>query len=295
MKSILASFLRKTIHVLIFRMNLYLLGMFFFRLSRKIRIIINKNAKNQDFRLTNNCLGNLKMNLDINSYMGGCIYWSSYHHVSESIYLNRTLKNDMNFIDIGANQGEFSLLASKIIKKGKILSFEPLSSNVKKIKKNVELNNIHNIEIYPHGLSDKQGDLPIYTSISNDEGGINDGLSTLYSSNSKSTFEEIVSLKVFDDLFFEKLDRIDFVKIDIEGSELFALKGMSKSLEKFKPQLLIEINDECFKSAGYSTKQLIDFLSLFNYKVFRLFRGNLIPHHGDFLVWGNYIFKSYEK
>eukprot|EP01041_Mallomonas_annulata_P033872 gene33872-56549_t len=132
------------------------------------------------------------MELDLNSYMGGCIFWSGYHHINESVYLSKFLKNDMTFIDIGSNQGEFTLLASKFIKKGKIISFEPVSKNLVKLKKNVALNEIKNVDIYEFGLSDKDETLPIYTNPQNITGGINEGLSTLFSDKEKKYFEENV-------------------------------------------------------------------------------------------------------
>ncbi|MES2587400.1 MAG: FkbM family methyltransferase [Bacteroidota bacterium] len=231
------------------------------------------------------------MNLDTHSYMGGCLYWSGYHHINECLYLNKILKDEMNFIDIGANQGELSLFASKKIKNGKIICFEPVSTNFKKLIQNIELNQLKNIELNQFGLSDKNAELPIYTDASNNTGGVNEGLSTLFKSDSKNQLEETIILKVFDEIYFDNLNRLDFIKIDIEGSELFALKGMKKTLEKFKPEILIEINDDCFNSAGYSSHDILDFLESFGYLPYKIFRGKLIKHHGEFNNWGNYIFK----
>jgi FkbM family methyltransferase len=286
-----AKILRILNHFLFFKLNFYLLGMVFFRLSRKIKNNKNKYKNQTLFKITNACFGNMFMELDIHSYMGGSIYWSGYHHINESIYLNKILTSNMVFVDLGANQGEFTLIASKYIKNGKIISFEPVSTNFKRLKKNIELNQIKNVELNQFGLSDKNITLPIYTNPNISEGGINEGLSTLFIDGNKNQFEENVELKIFDELYFQTLERLDFIKIDIEGSELFALKGMEKSIEKFKPILLIEINNECFKSAGYDANDVSDFLNQFKYKTFKLFRGKLIKHEGEFSQWGNYVFK----
>lgn len=291
MLSLLAKCLRIINHFLFFTLHAYLPGMLIFRLSRKIRNSINRNKTASHLELIDRCLGTLKMEVDAHSYMGGCLYWCGYHHINESLYLDKFLASDMCFVDIGANQGEFSLFASKKIKKGKIIAFEPVSVNHKKFQKNIELNAINNIELNKFGLSDKKGSLPIYTSSARGTGGINEGLSTLFASDEKKQFEETVDLYNFDDLYLENLDRLDFVKIDIEGSELFALKGMRKSLEKFKPELLIEINNDCFTEAGYKVEDLIRFLSGLGYKPYYLFRGKLLEHRGSFSKWGNYIFK----
>ncbi len=287
-----SSILRKLNYFFFFTLKLYLAGMVFFRFSRKIRNRINKDKKVSNFIVTDNCLGNLKMNLDIHSYMGGCIYWSGLHHVNESIYLSRILKDEFVFIDIGANQGEFTLFASKFINSGRILSFEPVQENFNRLSQNLKLNSIQNCEPYKFGLSNANDFLPIFTDESASEGGgINEGLSTLFKSETKGSFQEEIELKVFDEFFNDEFTRIDFIKIDIEGSELYALKGMKETLLKYKPEILIEINEDCFLAAGYNSKDILSFLFELNYKPFKLFRGKLISHEGDFTNWGNYIFK----
>ena len=112
-------------------------------------------------------MGNIKMELDTNSYMGGSLFWSGFHHLNECLYLNSFLTNNMVFVDVGANQGEFSLFAASKIKEGKVWSFEPVSSNIKMLKKNIALNNFSQIELFEFGLLDEETDLPVYTS--NDE------------------------------------------------------------------------------------------------------------------------------
>ena len=109
----------------------------------------------------------------------------------------------------------------------------------------------------------------------------------------KSEFEQIIKLKVFDNEYKEKLERLDFIKIDVEGAELFALKGMYFHIEKYKPLLLIEINEDTFNAAGYTSKELVDYLSDFGYEPYSIFRGRLkkIEKSNVFSSWGNYIFK----
>lgn len=291
-KKILSSALRKLNFFFFFKLNFYLAGMVLFRLSRKIRNKVNQNKTSSQFEITKNCLGSMKIKLDINSYMGGCIYWSGLHHVNESIYLSKILKKDYFFIDIGANQGEFSLFASKYIKSGKILSFEPVKENFERLKTNLELNQITNCKIFNYGLSDTNCILPVYTDTSAKEGGgINEGLSTIFKSENKNFFEEQIELKVFDEIFGSSIERIDFIKIDIEGSELFALKGLEKSIIKHKPEILIEINEECFHSAGYTSFEISSFFNRIGYEPYKLYRGNTFKHEGEFKDWGNYIFK----
>ena len=294
MNSLTSSILRKLISKLIFRDHTYLLGMVFVRFSRKLRkksyLSFEQNKQNEI--IIENCLGGLRMQINPYNYMGGSIYWSGFHHIAEIVYLNRFLHTEMNFVDIGANQGEFSLFAASKIKDGQIYSFEPVKRQFNTLIKNKEINNITSIIPFNFGLSDTKGELPIYTSSNtNLHHGNHEGLSTLYPTEERNILEDTVQLEVFDTLFFENLKRLDFIKIDIEGAELFALQGMKKTISKFKPEILIEINDETFHSAGYSSKEMISFLAEFGYKPYKIFRGNLISIDNINTDWGNYIFK----
>ena len=244
MRSTLPKILRKLVGLFILKKSTYLIGMIFIRIARKFRRKSYDSAKKSEFEIVANCMGSVKMEVDKNSYMGGSIYWSGYHHVNEIIYLNSILKEGMTFIDIGANQGEFSLFAAEKIKNGRVISFEPVSFQFNLLKNNIAINKFENIEINKYGLSDEVGILPIYNSTNTViHGGFHEGLSTLYKSDERANFQENVDLKIFDDEYFDKLDRFDFLKIDIEGAELYALKGMQKSLAKFKPEILIELSD----------------------------------------------------
>ena len=287
MKIILPQIFRILINLLIVNKYTYLMAMLIVRLSRKIRNL-NKTSI-PEFLLVKNCMGKIKMYLDHTSYMGGSLYWTGYHHINESLYLKKIIKTDMNFVDIGANQGEFSLLACSLIQKGKVISFEPVDDLNSLLTKNIKANNFKNIEINHYGLSDKVGTLPIFNSKKTKNN--NEGLSSLYSSENRSEFLQNVELKVFDEEYFQILDRLDFIKIDIEGAELYALKGMQKSINKFKPIILIEICEDMFDVAGYSLDDILIFFKELNYEAFKLFRGNLIKYNGDFKGLGNYIFK----
>lgn len=293
MNKILPKILRFLVGLFILKKSSYLLGMIFIRIARKMRRKFYDPSKKTEFEIVTNSMGQIKMEVDKYSYMGGSIYWSGYHHVNEIIYLNSILKNDMTFIDIGANQGEFSLFASNKLKNGRVISFEPVSYQFNLLTKNISLNNFKNIEINKYGLSNEVGILPIYNSTNTAlHGGFHEGLSTLYKSDERANFQENVDLKIFDEEYFEKLERFDFLKIDIEGAELYALKGMIKSLTKFKPEILIELSDETYLSAGYSVKEMIDFLESLNYKPYRIHRGKLIQTSNNYSQWGNYIFKQ---
>ncbi|MBK9734235.1 MAG: FkbM family methyltransferase [Saprospiraceae bacterium] len=288
----LAFLLRKISIFLISRDITYYPGMVSVRIGRKLREITYREGKNPDFQ-TIQMFKHIKIYVDRFSYMGGSIFWTGFHHLNEVLFLNKYLSPDMTFIDIGANQGEFTLLAASKLTSGHVLAFEPVSLQRKLLEKNKEINNFNNIKIFDYGLGDKLSQLPIYTSEdTNLHHGRHEGLSSLYSSSERNILQEIIDIKVFDDLFLNQLDRLDFIKIDIEGAELYALKGMIKSIQKFKPTVLIEINEDTFNSAGYHTSDVILFFKDYNYSFYKISKGHLIESKiQNFDKWGNYIAK----
>lgn len=266
--------------------------MVFVRISRKCREISYKPDVASKFS-TVNFMRHLKMNVDQNSYMGGSIFWSGFHHLQELLFLRSYLTSDMTFVDIGANQGEFSIYAASKVHNGKVYSFEPVDKQRNYLLNNIELNAFKNIVVFDYGLSDKINNMPIYTSTeSKQHYGTHEGLSTLFPSDKRQELEQFVSIKVFDSIFYDSLDRLDFIKIDIEGGEIFALNGMKKSIRKFLPVLLIEINEETFNSAGYKTIDILNFLAPLGYMPYKIYMGSLVQvNESQLSQWGNYIFK----
>lgn len=76
------------------------------------------------------------------------------------------------------------------------------------------------------------------------------------------------------------MDRIDVIKIDIEGSELPCLLGGLRTLERFKPKLIIEVQDSTARMAGYESRDILDFLSPLGYSFFSIGNGGRLLRIG---------------
>src|SRR5688572_9449958 len=199
---------------------------------------------------------NVKMVIDPSRSMGSAIYWTGYHEFREFLFLHRFLRPDMVFIDVGANQGEYSLFAAKRLTKGRVIAFEPLPSIRTVFEENIRLNNFSNIKIFEAGLSDKKGTLEIHEV--EDE---HEGLATFFLGDRKSKKSFKVPLVKLDEIADgREFTRIDFIKIDIEGGELNALRGAQNTIRRFKPAIMLEINEETYLAAGYRTQDILDIL-----------------------------------
>lgn len=242
------------------------------RIIKPLRRYFSKKYNGKDNRWADisDYDGDIKMRLDRTAYMSGGLYWLGTHHWREMDYLRKYLEPDMCFIDIGANQGEFSLFAAKYLKQGFVYSFEPQNDMYKMLEKNIELNSFENIKLHNFGLGEKEEILKLYTSGDTVlHAGWHEGLFTTFPTSYRNKFVQDVSIKRMDNVFsMDSITRVDMIKIDVEGAELFVLKGAKSFIKKFKPKLILEVNEDTFRQAGYSTKDLINFLDSFDYSYY---------------------------
>lgn len=205
----------------------------------------------------------ISMKVDISKSMGLAIYWRGAHDWRPIFAMEKLVKKGNTLVDIGANQGEYSLWSAKMVgNEGKVYAFEPFSAIFERLKDNLNLNPKFQKTIIPiqKGLSDKQGKLKLYSSDLS-----NEGVNTLFK-NEDSIFLEEINLSTLD-LEWERLGmpKLDVIKIDVEGAELPVLIGAEKTISKYSPVLFIEINQEACKSAGYEASDIFEFLSKLGY------------------------------
>lgn len=154
---------------------------------------------------------------------------SALSYIKEKIKFEK----DITIFDVGGNIGEYAkLLANFFGKDSKIYSFEPSKKTFEKFTSNT--NDIKNI--YPNniGISDKEENLTLYTN--NDES----GLASLYKRNLdhygiKMNQSEEIKLSTIDSFCLtNNIDKIHFLKLDIEGNEYKALKGAERMIKNNK-------------------------------------------------------------
>lgn len=147
----------------------------------------------------------------------------------ETFILKSILQKNSVYIDIGANIGYYTLLAGSIVKNGKVFSFEPVKQNLEILERNIIKNNLTNIQTYPYAVSDKNGFVDIFLSSAN-TGNVRlfkDDLEG-YAGQPKSERVKCICL----DDFLDADIRPDIIKMDIQGGEIYALKGMKNLIRK---------------------------------------------------------------
>ena len=179
-------------------------------------------------------------------------------HVTE-LY-RKLLRKRMTVLDVGANIGWYTLAAGAAVgPEGRVLAFEPEPSNLSLLEKSIQLNSFENINVFPQALSDREGSETLHLSKNN---------LGAHSISSVVGPESITVPSTTLDKVLEKLgiDKIDILKVDVEGAEPQVIVGGEESLKNTE-HILIEWNPSAWKDRS----ELIDML-LDNFLVYEIVR-----------------------
>jgi FkbM family methyltransferase len=161
------------------------------------------------------------------------------HRVHEPLVtrlLPETLKPGMNVVDIGSNIGYYALLEARLVgPSGKVVAIEPMRENARQLIQNVEANGYKNIVIHQLGIADRNG---------------MEEMNVSEKSNWHTlgpvpwpTTQRQVPVSTLDALVKRlSLERVDLIRMDLEGYEITVIKGMLWTLRKYGPRLLVEIH-----------------------------------------------------
>ena len=182
--------------------------------------------------------------------------------------INSKLNSSEIFVDVGANNGYYSLLASKIVgKKGIVYSIEPDRQNFKKLIKNIKLNKIKNIK-----LNKIKNIIPIQTAVGDKIGKallnrspIEDGQNSLLDLPESKEYIE-VNIDMLDNL----ITKADMIKIDVEGYEENVLIGSKKLLNKVK-RVIFEYNHELIYKGNKNYNGAINILKRKGFHLFQIY------------------------
>lgn len=170
------------------------------------------------------------------------------------------LKPAENFIDVGANIGYFSFLASnKVGKNGKVFSFEPSFREYRRLLSGIRKNNAYNIIPFNLALGNERE----YTiiNISSDN---HSGLNSFIKNDKNFTYQ--YCLTDYLDNYIINNYIINLMKIDVEGFEMRVLLGMKNLLQENRvKKLIIEITPSLLEKDGYSKTELYSYLQNFGY------------------------------
>lgn len=190
-------------------------------------------------------------------------YTQNEYEGFSSLLIKKLLKPKTVFVDIGAHLGYYTLLAASSNKNIEVVAFEPAKENLAVVKKNIKLNKIKNCSLYNLAASDKEGTQRFCVAEALGESSIH---GTYLSKVKKIT--QVKTCRV-DSIIKGK--KVGFIKIDVEGHEVWVLDGLKKTLQdNSQVILLIELNPGSQAVAGVTPEQLLGKIKELGFKIFLL-------------------------
>jgi FkbM family methyltransferase len=189
-----------------------------------------------------------------------CLYVCGSFEPNEFSFLDRMLKPGMVFVDVGANDGYYTLFAAhQVGPAGRVVSVEPSSRERGHLERNLTLNGFGNVEVVAAALGAAAGQADLYLAH-----GVHTGHNTL----GRFAHDDVVPARV-ERVPLETLDavvarfglpRVDVVKIDVEGGEANVIAGARTLLSSMRPILMMEMSDGALRAQGSSEAALLETL-----------------------------------
>jgi FkbM family methyltransferase len=169
--------------------------------------------------------------------------------------IKKLVKRKHIVLDIGANIGYFTLILAKQAKL--VHAFEPEARNFQLLKKNIELNKISNVKLHNMAVAETNGKTMLHLCEPNR------GMHRVYPSQwCNEGSNEIQTVRI-DDM----IHQADFIKMDIEGAELGALRGMTHLLKKRDVTIIMEFHPPSIAEYGANPRDIYDFMKGSGYDI----------------------------
>jgi len=190
----------------------------------------------------------------------------------ESDYMISTITNGMNVIDMGAHIGYFTVLLSRLVGcEGKVYSFEPSKENFELLERNLLANQCNNVISSQKAVSNSNEQKFLFLSESNKGDHRIIDFHVFPNDNHRNKIS--VDCVTLDSLIPENI-QIDFIKMDIQGSEMLALEGMKETVNRCtKLKILTEFWPYGIEKSGYEAKEFIEMIIQLGFKIFVFEKG----------------------
>ncbi len=214
--------------------------------------------------------------LNLDCLIQRAVYYLSVFELKETEWLKAQVKEDWVFFDVGANFGYYSMLASAASRgRARVYAFEPLASNCALIERNKSLNGFDGLRVFKIALSDREGEVGFFVppDSCSGVGHIVEG-----DADSAGGHIDTVQATTLDSFVAQHgVERLDFLKIDVEGAETSVLRGGRETLRRFRPRIMIEFFPEGLAKLNTSADELLALIHELGYDTFSITASGLEP------------------
>jgi len=201
--------------------------------------------------------------------ISAAVFLTGLYEPNEFFWLDKALEPGDTFIDIGANMGLYSLFAArKVGPSGLVVAIEPSSRDFERLRSHVELNGLTNVYLLQIAASNHKGEARLLVACDKRAGHNTLGYFGYHRVFPKTI--EIVRLERVDEIVqLMGLQKVDFLKLDVEGAEFHVLEGAQDTLRIFRPTILLELSDRTLRHQGCHSGQIWDLLVQEGYHIYR--------------------------
>ena len=201
--------------------------------------------------------GSTMVDLTLGNDNSLCLYVCGSFEPNEFAFLDRVLRPGMVFVDVGANDGYYTLFAARRVgPSGRVVAAEPSSRERAHLQRNLGRNGLDNVSVVPAAIGAAAGLADLHLAH-----GVHAGHNTLGSFAHDDVVRaslERVPIEPLDAVIARLgLARVDFVKIDVEGAEASVIAGAATVLSSMRPLMLLEVNDKALRAQGNCADSLM--------------------------------------
>jgi FkbM family methyltransferase len=219
-----------------------------------------------------------RLRVTIDDLLQGYLYLFGLWEPNISHWVRRTLQPGDTFVDVGANIGYFTVLASdRVAAHGGVVAIEASPAFTEAMRANVALNGCGNVRIVNAAVSDGCRPMAFYQPYPYNRG----NTTSVGIESSRRPLFTIESTTLPDVLNEAELRRARLVKIDVEGAEYATICGLVPVLSRMREdvELIVEINPDLLVVQGTSAAELVDLLASHGFHAYRVANGYCVPDY----------------
>jgi FkbM family methyltransferase len=224
--------------------------------------------------------------------MSKLIFVDGSFEPNEFVFIANFLEPGMTFVDVGANDGAYTVFAAgRVGARGRVVAIEPSSREFQRLTANIELNQLRNVTAVQAAAGEASGTTSLAIAEFGHEGQNTVGTMVVNPKVGTARLEEVATRRLDDILVGAEFDRVDFVKIDVEGSEPRVLAGAQEVLARHRPVLQLELEPDWLARQKSSPEEVFRQLDVSGYEtwIFDRETGKLRELRPDDEVNGNVI------
>jgi FkbM family methyltransferase len=219
--------------------------------------------------------------LDLSETVQRSIYCLHYFEPRDAEMFKHLVQPGTVMLDVGANIGQYALITAKFGgKNARVYAFEPSPAVRQRLQHHLTINQASQVEVVAKAVGSAPGVAQFYPAAGEDNSGVGSLLPAESHRDDLRSQEgievEVTTLDIF--VREQKLERVDMIKVDVEGFDFEALKG-GEALLRNNPKviLMVELEDENLQQAGSSSAAIITYLAGFSLLPYVAEGGHLLP------------------